>query len=252
MRCTTAKPLQKTWTGVRVGIKKSRGCLLGWMVLVMAGFPFPVSANDWENGAVILMYHRFGEDGIPTTNIRMAQFESHIKELTSGRYHVLPLRRIIETIQNGRPLPDRTVAITIDDAYRSVYMRAWPRLEEAGLPFTLFATTDPLDQKLPGYMTWDQLRRISDAGVDIGNHTASHPHMPDLDLKRAKEEIRGSQQRFQEELGMAPDLFSYPYEEADFQLMDLVRKEGFKAAFGQNSGVVYHGMQSLYYLPRFP
>jgi peptidoglycan/xylan/chitin deacetylase (PgdA/CDA1 family) len=252
MWCTFAKHLQKTWTGVRVRFGKSRGRLIGWLMLAMLAFPFSVTAEPRENGAVILMYHRLGEDGIPATNIRMAQFESHIEELTSGRYNVLPLRQVIDAIQNGQPLPERTVVITIDDAYRSVYTRAWPRLKEAGLPFTVFVSTGPLDQKLPGYMTWDQLRQLRDAGVGIGNHTASHPHMPDLDLQRAKEELRGSQHRFREELGRAPDMFSYPYGETDFQRMDLVRKEGFKAGFGQHSGVVYPGMQTQYYLPRFP
>ncbi|HLT76966.1 MAG TPA: chitin deacetylase, partial [Ferrovibrio sp.] len=41
--------------------------------------------------AAILMYHRFGEDSVPSTNIRLEQFDAHIAELTAGRYSVLPL-----------------------------------------------------------------------------------------------------------------------------------------------------------------
>src|SRR3546814_10430794 len=90
------------------------------------------------------MYHRFGEHKAAATNITLQQFAAHIAELTSGRYSVLPLPEIVAALREGRPLPDRTVAITIDDAYLSVYREAWPMLKAAGLPFTLFAATDPL------------------------------------------------------------------------------------------------------------
>ena len=35
----------------------------------------PATAAD---SAVILIYHRFGEDTLPSTNIRLEQFEAHI------------------------------------------------------------------------------------------------------------------------------------------------------------------------------
>ena len=33
--------------------------------------------------AVILMYHRFGEDQLPSTNIRLDQFDAHLKKLSN-------------------------------------------------------------------------------------------------------------------------------------------------------------------------
>ena len=86
--------------------------------------------------AVILMYHRFGEDAIPSTNIRLEQFDRHLKILTNGGYTVWPLGKIVTHMQTNQPLPDRTVGISVDDAYLSVYTEAWPRLKEKGLPFS--------------------------------------------------------------------------------------------------------------------
>ena len=48
--------------------------------------------------AVIIMYHRFGENSIPSTNIRLDQFDAHLKELTSGRYNVVPLADIVKAL----------------------------------------------------------------------------------------------------------------------------------------------------------
>ena len=72
----------------------------------------PAAAAD---SAVILIYHRFGEIAFPSTNIRLAQFEAHIAELSSGPYTVMSVPDIVAAIRQGRELPDRTVGITIDD-----------------------------------------------------------------------------------------------------------------------------------------
>ena len=117
--------------------------------------------------AVVVMYHRFGETEYPSTNIRLEQFDAHLAELTSGKYTVLPLPEIVAALKAGKSLPDRTVGISIDDAYASVYDVAWPRLKKAGLPFTVFVSTEPVDRKLRGLMTWDQIRELKAAGIAV-------------------------------------------------------------------------------------
>ena len=208
------------------------------------------AAADAVTGAVVLMYHRFGEDNIPSTNIRIEQFEKHIAELRSGNYNVVPLADIVEAFARRRPLAPNTVALTIDDAVASIYDEAWPRLRAAGLPFTVFVATDPVDRGLPGYMSWGQIRQLIEAGATVANHTASHLHMVTADDEANREEMRRAQQRILEETGTAPTLFAYPYGEYSDRTIELVKDAGFAAAFGQHSGVS-HALASLYELPRF-
>ncbi|MEX2642254.1 MAG: polysaccharide deacetylase family protein, partial [Acetobacterales bacterium] len=202
------------------------------------------------DSAVAFMYHRFGESELPSTNIRIEQFEQHLEELRSGPYTVMPLPEIVRRLGNREALPDRAVAITIDDAYLSVYEQAWPRLRRAGLPFTLFVATEPIDAAASGYMSWDQIRELKAAGVTIGSQTASHPHMPLQDPDSNRAELALSNERFEAELGERPSLLAYPYGEASASVMELAKEMGFDAAFGQHSGVIHNG-ESLYYLPRF-
>lgn len=209
----------------------------------------PAMANAADS-AVFLMYHRFGEDTYPSTNIRLDQFESHIRELTEGPYNVLPVSEIVEALRAGKELPERTVGITIDDAYLSVYAEAWPRLKTAGLPFTLFIATDPVDRDYDGILTWDQIREMHDAGVEIGAHTASHLHMADAAAARNRSEMERSLRRFETELGERPTLFAYPYGEAGLAERKIVREFGFDTAFGQHSGIAHQGSAPMY-LPRF-
>ena len=124
------------------------------------------------------MYHRVGEEAaFPSTSVSMEQFEAHVSMLEKQKYTVWPLEKLINAFKTGQDIPDRTMAITFDDAYRSVYAIAWPRLKRAGMPFTLFVGTNSVDIGAAGFMSWDQLREMAAAGVTIGNHTDTHPHM---------------------------------------------------------------------------
>lgn len=221
------------------------------LVLLMAAATLALHALPAVAGsAVIVMYHRFGEDIYPSTNVRIDQFEAHIKELTEGPYTVLPVSEIVAALRSGRKLPDRAVGITVDDAYLSVYTEAWPRLKAAGLPFTLFVATDAVDKRYAGMVDWGQIREMRDAGVEIGAHTASHLHMPDAAAEVNKSEMQRSLQRFQEELGERPVLFAYPYGETSLVTQAIVREFGFETAFGQHSGVADAAGDPMY-LPRF-
>jgi peptidoglycan/xylan/chitin deacetylase (PgdA/CDA1 family) len=219
-------------------------------MLIAAALLAPAPVARAADSAVFLMYHRFGEDSYPSTNVRLEQFEAHIAELTNGQYNIMPVGEILDALRSGRNLPDRTVGITVDDAYLSVYTQAWPRLKAAGLPFALFVATDAVDKRYAGMLSWDQIREMRDAGVEIGAHTASHLHMVEASDEVNRAEMQRSLKRIKEELGKSPDLFAYPYGEAGLAEQKIVAEFGFGTAFGQHSAAAYAGMGWLY-LPRF-
>ena len=202
------------------------------------------------DSAVILQYHRFGEDAYPSTSVTIEQLEAHIAHLSSGGYTVLPVPEILAALDAGRPLPERAIGITVDDATRSTFVEAWPRFEKAGFPFTVFVSTDPVDQGHAGIMSWDELRSLVAAGVTIGNHGAAHGKMWQSDASANKEDLLQARRRIQEELGVDAALFAYPYGEWNNALRTLVAEFGFSAAFGQHSGVVAAHTDRLN-LPRF-
>ena len=202
------------------------------------------------SSAVVFMYHRFGESAHPSTNISMAQFDAHLDLLKSGKFTVLPLPEIVSAVREGRDLPDRAVGLSVDDAFMSLYTTGWPKLRESGLPFTLFVATDAIDRGFRDYMSWTQIREMAASGVTIGSQTASHPHMPLRTAEQNTAELAKSNERFERELGARPTLFAYPFGENSRAVQTLVRDTGFEAAFGQHSGVLYHG-GDYFYMPRF-
>jgi peptidoglycan/xylan/chitin deacetylase (PgdA/CDA1 family) len=232
-----------------------RRFLLGLLAFIACWPVMPAIAAD---SAVVLMYHRFGEDRFPSTSIRVDQFEAQLNYLRDNEYTVVPLADVIAALTDEKALPPRAVAITIDDAYRSVYEVATPLFREYGYPFTVFVATDAVDDGLRAYMTWDQMREMADGGATFANHGASHESLiakrnneSDADwLSRIRADVDKGWQRLSAELDPLPGVFAYPYGEFDTAAANLLRDAGY-IAFGQQSGSV--GMYSdTRALPRFP
>lgn len=201
--------------------------------------------------AVVLVYQRFGEDDNPSNSVTLAEFDAHIAELTNGKYNVMALPDILAAVEKGERLANRTVAITIDESFRSAYEEAWPRLKKAGLPFTLFVPTDPPDRGQPAYLTWDEIRELRDAGVTIGAHTASHMAVSQSTTEELRADIERSLVSFQRELGERPAIFSWPKGEMSTTAGEMLAQLGFKAAFGYHSGAISSLADSMQF-PRFP
>jgi peptidoglycan/xylan/chitin deacetylase (PgdA/CDA1 family) len=114
--------------------------LLNLMQRTGAFAPFRL-AN--RSRALILTYHRFGEDeaGLKTPS---AVFEAQLQYL-SARYRVVPLSSVAEALREGRGIPAGVAAITIDDGYADAYEIAFPLLCKYNLPATLFVVTGFVD-----------------------------------------------------------------------------------------------------------
>lgn len=208
--------------------------------------------------AVGLMYHHFGADQYPSTNIRLEQFEQQLQFLEENGFQVLPLMMVLEALQAGKALPDKTVVFTMDDAYESVYTEAYPRLKARGWPFTVFVASDYIDKNYSNYMSWAQMREMQQHGASFGNHSRSHAHLirrlPGEDepqwRQRVGEDIRAAQRRLEDELSEVIEVIAYPYGEYDLALAQLVESLGL-IGMGQHSGAM-GATSDFRFLPRFP
>ena len=228
--------------------------LLAFLLFIIPSISYSQINNNEKlskvNFASFIMYHRFGDSRYPSTNIKKEQFINHISELLKPKYKVVSIEKAFLAINNIELVKDRSVVITIDDAYSSVYKYAWPIFKKHNLPFTLFVSTDVSDNKTPGYMSWEQIRTLRDHGVTIGSQTKSHPHMFKLSKEKIIKELSISNKRFIDEIGSAPKFFAYPYGEYNLEVIEQVKLHGFIAAFGQHSGVAHKSL-GMYELPRF-
>ncbi len=210
------------------------------------------------DSAVILLYHHVAEDTPPSTSISPADFRGHLTYLRDNGFNVVPLNQVIDSLRSGQALPEKSVVISFDDGYRSIYNVAFPLLKSFNFPFTLFLSTEPIDLQQPNYMNWQQVREMSDAGVIIANHMVDHPYMLEMLenedstqwLARLRADLLLAEQRIETETGQSHRYLAYPYGEYDPAIKSMLKDLNF-IGLAQNSGAVGPNSDFLA-LPRFP
>ncbi|SCZ54597.1 Polysaccharide deacetylase [Thiohalomonas denitrificans] len=271
MRLKDFTPRAPTSAACKAGVfpfeAAPRPCILGAMRIILSALLLGTILAACNAGAespghaVAFMYHRVDDSRYPSTNVRQEDFGAQLDYLEREGFRIWPLERIVRHLKTGMPIPERTIAITFDDAYHSVYENAWPQLRERDWPFTVFVSTHGVDQGLSDIMDWEQMREMQATGVRFANHSTSHDHLLARRSgesaatwnKRVKGDIRAAEARLREELGDAVNpgrLFAYPFGEYSSALADLVEDLGY-VGFGQHSGAM-GPLSDLRALPRYP
>ena len=201
-----------------------------------------------NNGIIALMYHRFDENKYPSTNIKMEMFKKHLEDIKNSKLQFIDIKKFKTIVK--KQLKQNYILLTIDDAFKSFYINAWPLLKKNNIPFILFVNTENIGTY--GYMNWSEIKEIQKSNLGaIGNHSHSHDYLVDKTSKEIIDDLNISINIFKKELGYSPTIFSYPYGEYSNEFKKIITKMGFHFAFGQHSGVIHQTMD-LMELPRFP
>jgi len=238
-------------------MKTSDRIILLFSCLTLMMFCFSTVSFSAEH-AVVLQYHNFGDNTPPSTSVTLEQFDRHLEYLSENEYNVWPLEKIVAYLKEKKSLPDRCIAITIDDAFISVYKEAFPRLKGYGFPFTVFVSTEGVERSIKSYLTWEQMREMQMAGAVFASHSHRHDYLirrhpgesEDAWINRVINDIEKSLNLLKEKLGSTSKLFVYPYGEFNIALKQIIRSLGL-TGFGQQSGALWQG-SDFAVLPRFP
>jgi len=194
------------------------------------------------------MYHRFEENKYPSTNIRNKIFLEHLEIIKNLEIEFITFEKFKKIIKTN--IDNNYLLLTIDDAFESFYLNAWPILKNKKIPFILFVSTREIGKH--GYMTWEQIKEIATNDlVTIGNHSHTHEYLIDWNYNEIKSDLETSIKIFEKELGYSPKIFSYPFGEYSLDLKKIVAELNFEFAFGQHSGVI-DPTKDFLELPRFP
>ena len=220
-----------------------------------------------DSRVAVLAYHSIhpAQERASTTP---EAFKSHVRWLTEN-CTVIPLAEVRDKAHAkdvGRP----SVAITFDDGFADNYDHALPILLDHGLPATFFITTGLVngDERVAERfsrllrmdladvegLSWSQVREIQAEGMAIGAHTVTHPNLVALEPAAAKREIEVSKLELEDRLGVAVEVFAYPFGKPKHHFTDttirLVQDSGFS-----NAVAVHHRAVSSedrrYCIPRF-
>jgi hypothetical protein len=143
---------------------KARGCL----DLVSGRFPAFVFGGGL--GALLPVFHFH--------DVTREELEPKLRHLADNGYRSVISDEIAAYVRGDLKLPDRSVALCFDDAWRSVATVAAPLLEHYGLSAITYAIPARITATGDGdspFVTWSELSAIHASGViDVQSHTDSH------------------------------------------------------------------------------
>ncbi len=199
-----------------------------------------MSSRPWGRRAIaktpIVVYHKIGLrfDWSGTWNTA-SQFRLHMRYLHSLGY------RTCAPAQAAREFLPRTVSVTFDDAYESVFQSAYPTMREFGFSGTVFVVTGyagrantwdvNLGSRKWPHMTWSQMREMADCGFKFGSHSRSHVDLTRLPPRLLREELVSSREAIEDRLGKPCLYLSYPFGRTNQRVKSAARSAGYEAAF---------------------
>jgi peptidoglycan/xylan/chitin deacetylase (PgdA/CDA1 family) len=134
----------------------------------------PQSEEDHVRVSV-LGYHDFSSTRkVQEMVIRPSKFRNQMQAIKDLKLNVITLEDFILWKQGEKTIPDKSILITIDDGWKSVYTEAYPVLKEFGYPFTIYLYTNYIDRGGRS-MTSEMIKEMMMNGCTIGSHSVSHP-----------------------------------------------------------------------------
>ena len=195
--------------------------------------------DDGYQTVPILCYHQFTAGR--STDLMVTPRESFAQQmdyLKNNNYRVISLADLQGFLAASKPIPSRSVVITVDDGFRSAYDIAYPILKSYGFPATFFVYSDFVGGGRA--LSWAQINELRASGlIDIQSHSKTHTS---LSLRRGETdkspayaarltaEIDQPQALFQRQLNERVRVFAYPYGDTSRQAVQMLRERGYGLA----------------------
>ena len=199
---------------------------------VAFGYSMYMNMSKINKRKVVLYYHELKKEHIPG-------FRRQVKFI-ADTFKVVKPSQILST-EPGED--ENLVAITIDDAFESVYQNALPILKEYDLPAAIFAPVNRLGEPAGWHqtnnsqadkfnvMTHEQLIDIDKQGFEIFSHTCTHPMLTEIDDESLKHEVKESKRILEQLLEHEVEAISYPYGDYNLKVCAAAKQAGYKLGF---------------------
>lgn len=171
-------------------------------------------------------------------------FAAQMRMLQDRGYTVVSFSDLENHFRDESILPVKPIIISFDDGWRDQFEYAVPILLSYRYPATFFVFTNSIGKR--GFFSWGDLKTLRDEGMTIGSHSRSHPYLTQItDPEKLRDEIFGSKQILEKNLGISVDEFAYPFGQYNPSIVEMVREAGYASGRGdfysgrQSKGILY-------------
>ena len=161
----------------------------------------------------IFMYHHVSNK--PTYNVldysltvTTTDFNAQLDWLQRQGYSSITMTELFDAMYYGKSLPPHPMILSFDDGYADMYTDALPALLAHHYRGVFYIITGMIGGR---YMTWNQVRALRDAGMQIESHTIHHVNIgaPPA-YTTTQDELLLSKQTLEQQLGQPIQFFCYP------------------------------------------
>jgi peptidoglycan/xylan/chitin deacetylase (PgdA/CDA1 family) len=201
---------------------------------------------DRLSAVPVLLYHNIVEDGSPVKSpfsVKKEALLRHFRIIKDQGITVIPLSEFTQGSINGESERKKSLVITFDDDYLSMYRILLPVIKEYRYPVTLFVYTDGINKPGKGGLDWRMLREMDENGIDIQCHSISHSDLSAVNMdgtcssgKKLYEELYLSKAVIEKNLDKNVEYFAFPYGRYNLELLELAKIAGYKKVFSTDYG----------------
>jgi len=208
----------------------------------------------------VLGYHDFSKTKKATQMLlSTAKFRKQMQAIRELGLKVITMEDFLAWKRGEKTIADKSVLITIDDGWKSVYTDAFPVLKEFGYPFTLFLYTNYVDGG-GSALTSEMIKEMQKHGCSVGSHSVSHPYPAAVKAERAKgsdtyaaylkKEFGESRKILKQKFGTAVTTYAYPGGFFTGEMLPIANEAGYECLFTVLPGKVTRATSS-FTLPRY-
>ncbi len=192
-----------------------------------------------------LCYHQVRPGANGQFELTPEAFREQLGILKAQGYRSLSSDELLAILASGTVPAKRSIVLSFDDGYASVYDYAFPIMKEMG--FTGIACIYPQFIGAGNAMTWDQLRELASGGWSIESHSMSHAnlatgHGTPAYAKMLEHEVAGSRALIEKQLGLPVRFMVWPYGIYTEQAEQAARDAGYAGAMTVDGGANYPGL----------
>jgi peptidoglycan/xylan/chitin deacetylase (PgdA/CDA1 family) len=186
---------------------------------------------------MILMYHAVAAESQDPYQLAVApaRFAEQLDWLAASGLRGVPAGTLLDATRTGTAAG--MVGLTFDDGYTSMLDTALPELARHGFGATAFV----ISGRIGGTNDWDTgpvwplldragVRELAAAGVEIGSHSVSHPHLAGMPASKQASQAGDSRKHLEDLLGGPVRGFAYPYGSMDAAARHAVGAAGYDYA----------------------
>ncbi|SFU65055.1 Polysaccharide deacetylase [Clostridium sp. DSM 8431] len=198
-----------------------------------------IKLTSEDVGVPVLYYHSVLPDSEVTTpnevTISPEKLKQELEIVKNLGYTTITLSELNDYLNNKIEIPEKSIVITFDDGYTDNYIHAFPILKELGMKATVFMISSQINSGY--YMSAEQLKEMSDYGIDIESHTDTHAYLDTLSYDEQLKEMTESKRKLEEVLGKDVTSIAYPFGNYNKDTVKASEAAGYTLGFTTNKGL---------------